>query len=955
MPDISVIVIVYNDADRLPTAVRSVLGQTLRDVEVLIVDDCSTDGSYETAQRLADAHPDRVRAFRLPENSGSGGAPRNLGIAEARGRYVMFLDSDDELDRNACRNMIAAAERTGADFVSGLCVRVHLDGRNRKTVEWYPWLYGRSRTIDSVSELPDLLVWDTLSTNKCYRRDFLREHDLQFPVGILYEDLLFSAEAYAAARRIALIPHRVYYWSVVEKAAKKSVTNSRHEIDNFIDRMEIHRRIDALLAERGLDELKFHKDVKFLKHDLVLHLWDLPFRDAGYRQEFARIANSYLSGISAEAYGEVQPFQAICAYLLSKEDWDNLMPAVDTLTNRDKLSSPLVERDGRVYWCGEHLDDAEGLRTLDVTDMGYHTRSLGDLFLRNRLTSYGDDGRGTVRLAGSIVNPLGRIASGARIRGRLEFRARRRSLQTFHFPLTSLRCAGRTIDWDAEVDLARALRPLGVIDVVWDVRLILDVDGETTRTRLSVEAADLDKARALSVRPRLTRLVADRIEPDVSKRGHLTFVLRSEGQAAVRAQTLVGNALRSRAGVLAKTALRRARKAKGKLNSDVTKIRVYHEVFSKLPIRKGLVVFESHLGKQYSDSPRAIYEEMRRRGIEFEAVWSYAGKKPAQGFPEDATLVRRWGWEYLKALAQAEFWIDNQGFPLKLAKRPETTYIQTWHGTALKRMGFDEPRLRKWNRGQQEEFQRVLDRFDHFLVRSEHDARTLAKGFRLRDEVLLRTGYPRNDALVAAHRQETETGSRERGPLAAELGVPEDRTVLLYAPTFRAAASGKVRGFELPFDVEKFAERFGDRYVLLIRSHYLNNVVLPPSVRGKVINVSGQYDISPVLALADGLITDYSSVMFDYALLDRPMVFFTYDYEEYANESRGTYFDLRDQAPGPVVATEEELFSAVDDLKAADTEYGTARRQFAARYGEYDQGDAARTIVEKFFAPRRDK
>jgi CDP-glycerol glycerophosphotransferase len=208
-PDISVVVIVFNDAERLPTAVQSVLDQTLQSVEVIIADDHSSDGSYEVAQQLA-ARSDRVRAIQLAENSGGCGEPRNQGVAVARGRYVMFLDSDDTLELNACRNMLDAAESTGADLVSGLCVRVHTDNRHGKTVKWYPWLYRETRTFDSVAEIPDLLVFDTLSTNKCYRREFLLENGLTFPRGIHYEDLLFSAQAYLAATRITLIPNTVY-------------------------------------------------------------------------------------------------------------------------------------------------------------------------------------------------------------------------------------------------------------------------------------------------------------------------------------------------------------------------------------------------------------------------------------------------------------------------------------------------------------------------------------------------------------------------------------------------------------------------------------------------------------------------------------------------------------------------------------------------------------------------
>ncbi|NXY96324.1 CDP-glycerol glycerophosphotransferase family protein [Streptomyces sp. BR123] len=949
VPDVSVVVIVYNDAERLPTAVRSVLDQTLHGVEVVIVDDCSQDRSFAVAQELEAAHPGRVRAFRLPENSGGCGAPRNHGIRQATGTYVMFLDSDDVLERNACRNMLDAAERTGSDLVSGMCVRVHLDNRWGKTTEWYPWIYSRTRTLESITEDPDLLVYDTLSTNKCYRRAFLLEQGLEFPVGIHYEDLLFSAQAYVAARRITLIPNHVYYWNVVEKAATKSISNRRHEIANFVHRMEIHRRVDELLAAKGYTEIKTAKDAKFLKHDLVLHLRDLPLLGDTYRQEFARLANGYLAGIDPAAYDNVTHLQAICAYLLGKEDWDNLLPAADAMTNKGRLTSPLAERDGRIYWCGEHLDDAEARRILDVTEQGFHTTPLSSLVLGNRLTSYEDDGRGSVTLAGSVVNPLGRIAPEAEVKASLEFRARRQvGVRSFSFPVESVRHAGDTIEWRATADIGSTVRPLGIIDAVWDVRLKLTAGSDRLTTRVSVGGVDLESAARLRVRPRLTRLVSDRFEPEVTKKGNLSYVLIAEGPAAVRTQALISGAMHGRAAGMVKKTLRRALRARRNLGSGEQKVKVYHEVFSKLPVKKGTVVFESHMGKQYSDSPKAIYEEMVRQGVAFEAIWSYAGAKPT-GFPKEATLVKRWSWPYLRALAQAEFWIDNQGFPLALTKRPGTTYIQTWHGSALKRMGFHEPRTKAQGRAGQDRFQAAVNRFDHFLVRSEHDVRTLAKGFRLRDEVLLRAGYPRNDALVEAHRAETQSGERVRGPLAAELGIDPAKKVLLYAPTFRANADGAVEGFEFPFDVEEFADRLGDRFTLLVRTHYLNSVSLPPSVEGRVIDVSRHHDITPLLALADGLITDYSSVMFDYAVLDRPMLFFAYDYDSYAGDIRGTYFDLKEKAPGPVVATAGELFQAIAAFDEADAKYAQARQRFLTEFGEYDRGDAARQIVEKFF------
>ncbi|WP_234376810.1 bifunctional glycosyltransferase family 2 protein/CDP-glycerol:glycerophosphate glycerophosphotransferase [Streptomyces sp. TP-A0356] len=947
-PDISVVVIVYNDARRLPTAVRSVLDQTLRNVEVVIADDCSTDGSYDVARSLAAAHPGRVRAIQLSENSGGCGEPRNQGIAVARGRYVMFLDSDDTLEPNACRNMLEAADRTGADLVSGLCVRVHTDSRHDKRIPWYPWLYRTTRTVESIAELPDLFVFDTLSTNKCYRREFLLDNELTFPRGIHYEDLLFSAQAYLAAERITLIPNTVYFWNVVEKTTTKSISNRRHEINNFTDRLEIHRRIDAILNRRGLDELKLHKDIKFLKHDLVLYLRDLPFLDDDYRHRFAELARGYIQDFPETAYGQLDRVHAICAYLLMQEDWDNLMPAVDTLINRNKISAPLAERDGRIYWCDQHLDDPKARDVMDVTSLGYHGRSLDRMFLRNVLTEYAVRGD-LVVFEGAVVNPLHTVSADARLGAELEFRARRRSLQAFRFPVRTVRHEGDTIAWQAAVPLSGRFRPLGVIDDVWDVRLHLTADGKRTTTRITSGNVDLESAASVPVRPRLSRFVADRLEPQVSAKGHLAFRLAQEGTAAVRGRAVVDRNLQGAAARTAKGAYRTLRAVRKDLASGPRKLQGYQRMLRLLPVRKGSVVFESHLGKQYSDSPRAIYEELRRRQAPITAVWSYAGERP-EGFPEDVELVRRWSWRYLRALAQAEYWVDNQGFPLRLPKRPETTYIQTWHGSALKRMGFDEPTYRVMSEQEQRSYQEALDRFDHFVVRSEHDVRTLVQAYRIPEEKLLRTGYPRNDALVRAARDSAASDPALRA-LAERLGIRSDRRVVLYAPTFRARPDGGVREFEFPFDVERFADTFGDRYTLLVRSHYLNRVTLPPSVAGRVIDVTEEPDITPLLLLSDAVITDYSSVMFDYALLRRPLLFYAYDWEEYSQDIRGTYFDLLDEAPGPVARTEDELFAAVSDLPAVGTQYEARLKEFVDKYGEYDRGDAAARIVDRFFGP----
>ncbi|MFB4313197.1 CDP-glycerol glycerophosphotransferase family protein [Actinomadura sp. 21ATH] len=961
-PDVSVVVIAYNDAGRLPRAVRSALGQTLGGVEVVIVDDASTDGTGEAADRFAAAHPGRVRAVHLPENSGGCGRPRNTGVELARGDRVMFLDSDDVLDRHACLTMVAAAEETGADLVSGLCVRSHLGPKARET-PWYPRLYRRRAVHDSVLDHPDLL-YDTLSTNKCYRRDFLLDRGLRFVEDLHYEDLLFSAEAYLAADRIAVVPHRVYTWYVEARADRPSISNRRRELRNLADRLEVHRRIDRVFRAHGAADLKAAKDAKFVNHDLLLYLYDLRSRDEDYRRRFLELARPYVADLDPGALAASNRLPAIAAYMVGRGDLEGAIAAAEFARKKiPELRAELVEREGRVYWGERHLRDGQGREILDVTALGIHARPLTELRPATTAVALRRAGR-RARLSGLVANPLGRIPAGARLRGEVELRDRRHPRRTVRFP-AEFAHRGDTIEWRAALDTARRVRPVGLVDPLWDARLIMRVDGDRLVLRIGVEGGHAGAGVGsgvtgvrLPVRPRLTRLAGTRLRSYETEGGNLSFVLEGGGlltvpfKAAVRAlrhstafrRAWQGLRRTERSARSLKAALRR------RLTAGKTKVAVFNRVLSRLPVRKGTAVFESHLGKQYSDNPKYIYRELRRSGVPVRAYWSYA--ESPEGFPKDASLVRRGSWAYYRALARAEFWIDNQGFPDGLRKRKGTTYVQTWHGSAYKLMGFDQPALKSATRAEQQRFRRAVERYDCFLVRSAHDERTLVPGLGVAAE-LLPAGYPRNDPLVRGPDGDPEL-ARELADLRRELGLDDGRAVVLYAPTFRGGPGGRpVARAGLPFDAARFAAELGGAQIMLVRPHYLCRTVLPRGLRHAVRAAGHIADVTPLLLLADALVTDYSSVMFDYALLDRPMIFYTPEPEPGpapgGRESAGGYFDLAAQAPGPVVKDEDALFGALGDLDAVRDDYADARHAFADRYGEHDQGSAAAVVVDRFF------
>ncbi|GAA3946935.1 hypothetical protein GCM10023085_31420 [Actinomadura viridis] len=930
-PDVSVVVIAYNDAGRLPRAVGSVLGQSMDGVEAIVVDDASTDATGRVADALAAAHPDRVRAVHLPVNSGGCGRPRNTGMDLARGSHVMFLDSDDVLDRHACLNMLLASEETGADLVSGLCVR-SFTGPPVWEKGWYARLYRARAVHDSLPDCPDLL-YDTLATNKCYRRDFLIENGLRFVEELHYEDLLFTTEAYLAAGRITVLPHRVYTWYVYEEPGRPSISSRRREVRNLADRLEIHRRIDRALGARGADAIKLAKDAKFVNHDLQLYLGELPGRDEEYRRRFLELAGPYLAELHPGALTAARRLPAISAYLVGRGDLDGAVAAMRAAREKvPELHAGLVRRDGRVYWTGRHLDDGRGREILDITELGVHVRPLERVRPAITLTGLHREGR-YVRLAGRVADPLGRVPA-AGLSGTLELRDRRRD-RTLRIPAEAAR-RGDRIEWRAAFDDRSLPRPPGLGTVRWDVRLALRANGERLSGRVAAGPAGAGPAPAWPA--------GGRLEPHVTAWGNLSFVdLRGR-----MARTVAGGRAWRGARRLKREGARVRASARRALTARTTKTAVFNRLLTRLPVRRGTVVFESHLGAQYSDNPKYIYEELRRSGRGARAIWSYA--KTSEGFPADATLVRRGSWAYYHALARAEFWVDNQGFPRELRKRKKTTYIQTWHGSAYKRMGFDKAELKNASLRQQERFRRMVERFDCFLVRSAHDERTLVPGLGVTAE-LLPAGYPRNDPLVRARRGDPEP-VRAAEALRRELGLDGDRAVILYAPTFRSRPDGtRIRRAVPPIDPGRFAARLGDSQVLLVRQHYRTRLDLPGGGDGAVRDAGHIADVTPLLLLADALITDHSSVMFDYALLDRPIVLYVPDGEDAADLAAhgGGYFDLAAHAPGPVVRDEEALLTALAGLDRIRREYAWRRRAFAARYGEYDQGAAAEAVVERFF------
>lgn len=344
---------------------------------------------------------------------------------------------------------------------------------------------------------------------------------------------------------------------------------------------------------------------------------------------------------------------------------------------------------------------------------------------------------------------------------------------------------------------------------------------------------------------------------------------------------------------------------------------------------------------RYSDNPRALYEALRRRGGDHSHVWLSAPEH-ADALPDDVATAGYGTPEGLAALESADAVVSNTHIDLEWTKRPGAVYLQTWHGTPLKRIHWDV----LWAPpGRLERLSRDVARWDLLLSPNEPSTPLLRGAFRYEDAVL-ESGYPRNDVLAAPGQDEL------RAAVRAELGIAPGQTAVLYAPTWRDdevfADGGKA--FRLPLDVGAFQEQLGADHVLLLRLHYMLTGRLGPVEHPSVRDVSFHPDISRLYLAADVLVTDYSSTMFDFAVTGRPIVFYAYDLADYQDRLRGFYFDLAPIAPGPVVETSQAVFDALRDLPAVADRHAERYARFQGRFCHLEDGHASDRVLDRLLA-----
>ncbi|MDD3984713.1 MAG: CDP-glycerol glycerophosphotransferase family protein [Methanobacterium sp.] len=352
-----------------------------------------------------------------------------------------------------------------------------------------------------------------------------------------------------------------------------------------------------------------------------------------------------------------------------------------------------------------------------------------------------------------------------------------------------------------------------------------------------------------------------------------------------------------------------------------------------------LIFFESFNGQSYSNSPKYIYEKMLEMGYgdKYTFVWSYKGDLEIPGNP---IIVNGSNTEYFKYLAGAKYWVNNSTFPVE-QKQKKGIYIQTWHGTPLKRLGFDiqvkNPKI-NWHHLNKES-----KNWNFLISANRYSTNIFKRAFKFNNKIL-EVGYPSNDIFYSKD-DEFKRSLKEKF-------ICTDKKIILYAPKFRdddVDENGNYY-FNMKLDLKKLYDKFKDEYVLIIKTHYIvsNLIEINENIKDFVYNFSDYDDIHELFLISDILITDYSSVFFDFAHSKNPILYFVPDFERYKTEVRGFYIDMEEDLPGPIIRDNDKLIWAIENIEDIKKEFKDSYEVFYEKYCSIGQGNASKKVVDAF-------
>ena len=364
-----------------------------------------------------------------------------------------------------------------------------------------------------------------------------------------------------------------------------------------------------------------------------------------------------------------------------------------------------------------------------------------------------------------------------------------------------------------------------------------------------------------------------------------------------------------------------------------------------------LIIFHTFNGKAYSDTPKAIYKYMQDHSEydDYKYIWAFKDPEKYKYLEnnKNTKVVKSNSKEFEECLQKAKYWIFNYRAGDHQYPKKNQVFVQCWHGTPLKKLGYDLKGTHNAMNSEEEihkKYKVDAKKFKYIISPSKFASEKFISAWNLEKtnmtDKVLEKGYPRNDFLYNFKEEDVKR-------IKQELNIPDDKKVILYAPTWRddqhQAGVGYTYKTEVDFDMlQKNLEK---DYVLLFRAHYLvANSFEFDKYKGFIYNVSEVDDINELYIISDILVTDYSSVFFDYANLKRPMLFYMYDFDKYKDDLRGFYIDL-EELPGKITKTEADLIEAIKETN--NFEYNDKYKKFNEKYNYLDDGQATKRVVEE--------
>src|SRR5699024_1322694 len=376
---------------------------------------------------------------------------------------------------------------------------------------------------------------------------------------------------------------------------------------------------------------------------------------------------------------------------------------------------------------------------------------------------------------------------------------------------------------------------------------------------------------------------------------------------------------------------------------------VQQNVFSKMPMLKKTIVYESFLGRNYSDSPKAIFEYLmhNERYSDWNHIWILNDKTIIEDdnlFKEkNVKVINRFSWSYFFYVTVAKYFILNMRQPKWLEKKEEQIILSTWHGTPLKRLVFDMNNVTSANKNYKRDFYYQSRNWDYLIAANEYSEHIFERAFMYPKSNILTYGYPRNDILSTYNNQ-------YKNILKEKLNIPLDKKVILYAPTWRDDeyhAAGQYK-FKLQLDLERMQNNLGDDYVIVLRMHYfISDKIDLSCFKGFAFDFSKYNDIYDFYIIYDFSITDYSSLFFDYANLNKPILFYTYYLNRYKDELKVFYIDIVNDLPGPLLYNTDKVIENIENIENVRKYYESKYKEFYQNFCNLDDGNATKRVVEK--------